>query len=132
MSTIKTVTRPAFREIIARVEALLGPLGKELGIKFETGAASFNPTDFRFRVAGKLLADNQSSEDMERKEFALYAPRFGMLPEDYGAKFTSRGEQFQVKQLMPTRPVNPVLAIRVKDGRKFIFPVDVVKRAIDG
>ncbi len=56
------------------------------------------------------------------KAFEVLAPRFGLVPSNYGPDLRSRNELFRIVAIGLNRPKYRISAERVSDGWGFKFP----------
>lgn len=104
--------------------AALKKVAKAHGLTVTGGGGSFSDTDATLRF--KFTAPNAPTRDEKIAEnFKNGATLFGLKPEHFGAEFFVKGTVYKIVGLAPNRPKFPIIAERVKDGKKFKFPVSV-------
>jgi len=68
----------------------------------------------------------QAGDTKEKDTFALYAPTFGLLADDFGRSFTFRSRTYKIVGCAPKSFKYPILGSRLPDGKVFKFPADHV------
>lgn len=124
------IDRKFLKDFTAYAVEVLGEEASKHGMKITYKGGNFARDGSLANIKFEILAPNESGEieSPEAKEFKSYATQYGFEPEDLGSEFTHRGETFRITGLKTRRPKFPISAERVRDGRGFKFPVDVVKR----
>jgi hypothetical protein len=101
-------------------------------LKFKFGRGTYDRLG-RFanlKLEVSAVGEDGKVEDQEGLTFKTLAPRYGLKPEHLGAKFIDRGEQFEIIGLVPRRHKNPITVRRIKNDKTYIFPADIVLRAL--
>jgi len=109
-------------EIVEGAERALAEFCRQQGlaVSYKGGSIGQGNCTLRFEFSELDASGKAQTEDAEN--FRLFAPRFGLKPEDLGRKFAFRGQQYEVIGLRPSAEKYPVLAKRLTDGKVFKFP----------
>lgn len=127
MNRITTFNRAACAAVLDLSLPALAAAVAPLGIKVERESGRFDGDTFTARF--KFIA---AGAEPARTEFERWAAMYGATAEDYGREFTWGGETYRVAGLSVNRPKFPFDAVRVRDGKRFKFPKDVVTTALKG
>lgn len=103
---------------------------KDRDVSVSFGGGKYSDESFTLKIEFRVKKDGKvvSQEETDYAGFASYY----LLPADgVGKRFEHRGNWYTVRGLLPRNSKFPVLAERVPDGKKFKFPADAVKRALD-
>ena len=115
------------KNVRKRIKAALIPLGRELGVKFVVGAASFMPFTITYQLKGHVTGrgnrDNKSIAD----DFKFYAVNYDLVPSDYHRELLLGEQLYRIVGLKPTALKRPIIAER-QNGDKSMFSVEMVKR----
>ncbi len=100
------------RDIQNRAAALLKPLEDEFGVIVGVEGGKVSPDRFKL----SFTFSEKASEG-----------RLSYSPVEVGSNFTYGGKMYRITNYEPSRPRFPVSAERLPDGKRFKFPLDVVK-----
>lgn len=123
---IEQIDRAALKEIDNALLPAVKMAAEELGLEVEIKGGSYDPT-----VGTASRKVEFSLGGAAEREFARYAPIFGLKAEDYGKEFTSRGTTYRLVELSTRRPKFPAVGERTKDGKLFKFTEQVLKQVRD-
>jgi len=122
-------TNNGFQQLKGELLAELAALGKRHGLEFDVEGGRFDSTSFLMPLAIRAIpAAGQMSH--AESEFARYCSRYGLLPEDYGAEFTSGGYRFRLVGIKPSRPKYPLQCERVGDGKVYKWHASIVSQIV--
>ncbi len=126
---IKEFNRSNCRELMAEVEEALKPIAEKHGLTLDWKGRTFYrdqmPVMFQFLVTKQ--DEDGNALDAKAQAFKRSAVRVGLEPDDLGKEFVSNGEKFRITGLNLRAKRYPVLAERVRDGKKYKFGADMVK-----
>lgn len=112
-----------------RIEKALAAVADDLGVAIKLDRARY--TDARCTVTleiGVVGADGAvASKDADA--FKAYARVYGLSPDDIGRTFKVGGDTFTIVGARPRAHKRPIVAHK-GDGREYVFPSDVVVRAL--
>lgn len=120
--------RPTIKQIKIdqRAVAALQSLADELGLTVDYGGGAFDATTFTVKLRFKVK-DEAALATKERETFDRFAGLYGMTPADLGATFVTRGEEWVIIGVLPSRPKFPIRARHARTGEVKIFTTDVVR-----
>lgn len=98
----------------------LKEVGERFGVEFSVNGGSLGADNMMFKLFAKS-ADKEVLEKQQREEFALYARRAGLEPDDYGLVFKSAGTPFKIIGVKPSRPRYPIQALNLHTNRLHKF-----------
>ncbi len=123
--------RPKVKALRARLEAALkAAFGEEMGVM--VGSARFTKTSVQFKIEMSEPNAQGQVESPHVTAFKTHCKLFGLEPTDLGRTFVSRGRTFKIVGILPKCYKNPIAADAVDNGKKFKFPVEVVKAGFGG
>lgn len=128
-TTIKQLDKPTVQYIRKRLQAVIEPLARELGVVMDLGHCTFQASHCRFqlKVAVKDSDGKAMTEDAEA--FKHNAKLFGFEPTDLGKAFIFQGQRYTVCGLRPKSRKYPVIA-RSDSGKDYKFPCRSVLTAL--
>ena len=123
---ITAFDRPIAAAMVRELRRLLEPFAEQHGLTVERQGGTYDATKLtlRFEVRVSETADGRSGEQAEFEKYCFIA---GLRPEDFGSEFAHNGTVYRVVAIAPKRSKNPVIAARVKDGKRFVFPVNAIR-----
>ena len=122
-TTIKTFDPTACGTISGEAVAALQLVAEEYGLTVKRGRGTYDSATFTFKVTFIAQGDNGIPAD-----FAKYAPMFGLVPEDFGAEFTTRHGTFSICGIKPRNRKYPILGKCVKSGKTYKFEDRIVSQ----
>ncbi len=130
-TTTTVIDRQFLKLARPRIDEALADLGKELGVKFHTGNASFdaNGTHATFKLDVATLSEHGIAADPEAEAFKSYAALIGMSPDDLGKQIVLRDRVFIIAGYLVKGRKNNIL-IKDEGGRRFKIADEDVKRAL--
>ena len=120
---ITKFTQQTCRAVDKAIEDALKQVEQQFGISINVGGGSLSDHEF----TTKLTVRTGDGSDAARKQFELYAFRFGLNDSDFGKTFTAQGEQYQVTGIKPRSRKYPVIAKNVRTGVDYKFPASMIK-----
>jgi len=124
------IDRSFLRTVRPRVDQALEALGKELGVEFNLGNASFDDKTATFKLNIAVIGEDGEVVDVEAETFKQRATLYGLSPDDLGKTFNTNNGTFKITGLKPSRRKYPISADRVDDGKGFKFTAENVKRCL--
>lgn len=126
-------TNTNVRQILSECEEALRPIAEKYGLTLDQKGKSYRrdalPVMYQFLVRETDEEGNEMSS--EGKEFQRRAPWLGLEASDLNREFTSRGRKYRITGLNPRGRKYPILAEEVRTGKKYKFPVEVVKAGLE-
>jgi hypothetical protein len=123
--------RPTLQRLRTDIEAALAAVSNiNPGLKLTLGKVRF--TDVSFTVDLRASVVWEGGADLGAKaQFEAYAPAYGLDAADFGKTFVAgRGTAYRIAGVQPRRHTRPILGERVEDGKRFIFTIEEVRRAL--
>lgn len=101
------------------------------GLALEVGGGSFDPLsgEYRPKVTFKLKVD-ESGVDQAQKDFAFWAPQFGLVASDYRREVQINGLTYRLLGFQPSRSRYPIYVERLSDGKRVLFDKVAVRYAL--
>lgn len=128
------IDRKFLRTFNADAIAALEAVAKRHGVSIAQKAGSFardgSNATIKFEIA--TVGNDGQVQTKDAQAFKRDAALFGIDPEALGTTFTVRGTEYRITGLSTRRPKYPISAERVKDGRAFKFPAEVVSSKVGG
>lgn len=125
------ITKQTYDILEAKLKPHLEAIGKEIGISIRIGGGSFRPDEGSLKLKLLSIGANGKVIDTTADEFKLFAPSYGLSPDDLGKKFASHGNIYTITGLNRRRYKMPINATR-SDGKAFKFPAEHVKLYLRG
>jgi len=116
------LTQNTCTDISNAADAALREVAERFGMVYVRKGGSFNTSEFGFQVCFQTVSDGAVPDS-----FKTCAVRLGVDPECFGKEFTRAGTQYRITGINTRRSKYPFSAERVKDGRGFKFPADIIK-----
>ena len=117
------------QHIRKRLTAAVKPLAGEIGAVIDLGNCTFSENNCRFKLNVALLDGDGKAITEEADCFKNNAKLFGFEPDDFGRKFTFRGQSYTVCGLKPKSSKYPVIATS-GNGKSYKFPCRAVLEAL--
>lgn len=118
------VTRDTAKSIQQALAKAAESAGKESGLSLTRIRASYDEQTSLVRVTIELKATDASSQ---RAALAAIAQQLGLTSNPYGYEFSNAGKKYRVIGYETRKRSFPVLAERVADGKRVLFPIEVLK-----
>lgn len=128
MEKITEFNRTTLPIIRKKLNEILTPLGKELGIDFSAGNISFTKTNASIKV-GMTTIQNGVVFSKERQDFKIHAGMYGLRSEDIDKSFITDSDTYTITGLGIRRRKYPIIAEN-SSGKSYIFSAETVKRAL--
>lgn len=97
----------------------LDKIANSYGISLKLKNIIYYDYTFSSKVEGKIL---KNSAEIEKKEFAKLAHKYGLKPEDYNTTFRSGAKTFTIYAIKTRNRKYPILA-KGSDGKGYKFDV---------
>jgi len=109
------------RAIAQDIEVALASVAAKHGMTVTYKGGSFDSTGiFKPRMEFR-------SADADRQEFSRYAPMFGLSADAFGRTFVAGGISYRITGLKPSAGRRPVRALRLDNGKTYVFPAEMIK-----
>lgn len=109
------IDRALVKQIREEVNAALESVAKKHDITLEIGRITYSDNHFDAKLKGRTISEDGVDEHA-KQEFEVYASRFGVKPEAFGAEFNLDGTgKVEVSGIKPRSRSYPIL-VTVKNG----------------
>jgi hypothetical protein len=127
-----SLDRANVRQVAEQALAVLREhIGRQTGLAIEYRGGLVNGTTSAvLKFEFSTTSESGAAQNRERHAFVEHAQAFGLSPTSLDETFTSRGEAFRIIGLKPGAPKRALIAIRLRDDRRFAFPPEAVRRAL--
>lgn len=113
--------------IIREMVKALQPVAKRYNVKIMPHGGTIGPSHLDVITKFKVeVIDTDAKAEARRNEFDTYCELFGLKPEHFGARFTSRGTEYTISGLELKRRKYPIRATG-PDGKELLFTESVAK-----
>jgi len=119
---LKQFDRATARTLSMEVEAALSAVGKRYGLNIKVSGGSFDAYQFSPKLQLKI-ADTGDGQSADQREFAIYAPMFGLAAKHFGATLKHRGKTYKIAGIRPKAHAYPIVAADAT-GRRVCFPAE--------
>ena len=119
------------RQLRPKIDEALVQLGREFGISFHVGNASFQAKEVTFKLVATVLDESGVAVDMEAEAFKTYAQMYGFSPSDLGRTFTQNEKTYKIAGLSTRSKKYPILGDDVRTGARFKFRPEGIRRQFD-
>jgi hypothetical protein len=126
---IRQLDKPTVKYITKRLQAVLTPLAKELGVMIDLGSCTFQTSNCRIQLKVAVLNPDGEPVTEEADAFKRSAKLFGFEPADLGKEFASQGQTYTINGLRPKSRKYPVIA-RAGNGKDYKFACRTVLKAL--
>lgn len=110
-----TINRALVKQLREEVNAALASVAEKHGITLEVGGITYSDNHFDAKLKGRTISEDGVDEHA-KKEFEVYASRFGVKPEAFGVEFDMPGTgKVEVSGITPRSRKYPIL-VTVKKG----------------
>lgn len=116
------------KDLRPEIEDALAGVSEKYGIKMKVGNGAYSGLGGHFKLL--LSTTGENGETQESQTFKRLASDYGMDKEWLGKTFTSNGDSYTIKGILPKRRKMPILVIRNRDGSHRIMSVSVVRQSI--
>lgn len=120
------LNRHVLREITSAMEKAFESVGEEYGITIKYSGGNFNVSNANLKFEIAVVGENGEAKSRYATDFESACHRYGMKKTDIGRTFTSSYEQYEIVGCKPKCYKAPIIGKRVRDGKLFKFPVDMV------
>ena len=107
------------RDIISAMEGV----ALKHGLTVEVGDREVANLD----VSARAVFSVGTKDDVAKRRWIRYNSTFGLSDDLFGQEFDHSTETFVVRGINPKNEKFPVIASRIRDGKKFIFPTEMFK-----
>ena len=126
---IKQLDKPTVQYIRKRLQTVLTPLAKELGVSIDLGSCTYQTSNCRIQLKVSVLNPDGEPVTEEADAFKLSAKLFGFEPTDLGAEFVVQGQTYTICGLRPKSRKYPVIG-RSVNGKDYKFASRTVLKAL--
>lgn len=127
---IKSFDRSVCRQLSQDVLNALEKFCAARNIAIDYKGGSFGPSNATLKFEFAVKDANGDAVTREAQEFETCCTMFGLDKTDLGKTFVTDRDSYRITGLTMRGRRFPILAERVKDGRSFKFPADIVCRAL--
>lgn len=121
------ITRELLRSLAEEIDIVLDDIQSRYeGLTLVRGTTRYNNLEATLKIKVQVVNEAGESE-RERRDFDVLSRSYGLLPEDLGTVFTSRGTDYRLTGINPRARKYPIKGERVSDNRKFKFPKSVTR-----
>ena len=120
------IDRHVLKLIASDIETALQDVSKKYHVDIKYKGGSFTPTNATLKLEINPISDTGETVTSEASDFKLYAPMFGLNPDDLGKSFVSNFQTYTIIGLKKKSHTYPVLCKR-SDGKLFKYPATTVK-----
>ena len=122
---IRSMVQDGMNTIAEKISDLFGE-----NIKIEVDSGRFSTQNVGFKIEVARCNKDGVAQTPEVANFSWTCIAFGLEPTDLHREFMFRNEKYKITGIKPRRYRYPISASRVRDGRGFKFPPDVVKKGL--
>ena len=110
-----------------RIDAVLEELGKELGMKFHAGNATFTENSISFKLEASRIAEDGEVVSKKAENFRLYCSRWDLTEDDLGKHFSFGGDVFKLVGSNHRATRYPMIGEDLIVCKTFKFTADAVR-----
>lgn len=130
MAKIEKFDAATARTLGARIEQALKAIADECGVSITMDRMRYAATRASVTLEIGTIGADGSVASREAEAFRAYAAMYCMEPSDLGREFVIGNAAFVLTGANPRAHKRPIVARKVSDGRTYVFPSDVVARAL--
>lgn len=130
---IKEFDKQNLKTLRADIDAAFASIRQKHGISISIGNISYSPEKATSRVTMVAIGDPSLASDPRavaqaklQSDFKLYAPSFGLKPEQYGAIIKHGRDTYKLVGFSPRSPRFPILATNIANGKTFKLPESAI------
>lgn len=124
--TINTINPAACRKIRDAINENLEEIGKELGVTFHAGNASYSDTSVTFKIECVLEGVDKAKENFERDCDLFHLPE-----STYQAEFKHNGSTWILQGVKPRATKYPILASKKGQDGNYKLPESAITHLKD-
>jgi len=128
---VKEIDKILLQKVRDEISHCLEPIGEKYGIELKAGRCSYSPSNFTLKLEGSLVSEDGVVLTKEAGDFKKYAHWHGLVPEDLGKTFQSRGVVYTITGLKTRASKYPITA-EASNGGSYKFAAESVKRLLKG
>ena len=128
-TTIKQLNKPTVQYIRKRLQTVIEPLAKELGIVIDLGHCTFQASNCRFQLQVAVIDSDGKPMTEDADAFRRNAKLFGFESDDLGKEFVFQGQSYMICGFRPKSRKYPVIA-RAGNGKDYKFACRTVLEAL--
>lgn len=130
-ATIRKITE--FDRTIAgtlgkQARTLLEPLAQQHGLTIKDRGGRYDSTMLKLTFE-LLVTETPDGKSGDQAQFEKYCFIAGLTPDQFGLEFTYSGETYRIVGIAPKRSKRPVIGARTTDGKRFVFPPEVIRQS---
>lgn len=104
-----SLSKAKVQQISQEMKTALKEIAQKHGLDVNIGNIGYNCTKFSTKLTVSVLGNHGENQEADKKEFELYAPRFGIKPSAFGKTFDLSGKQATVIGIKPRAKKYPVI-----------------------
>jgi hypothetical protein len=130
MTAITNFDRAECRRLREGLERAVAIVAKGFGVEIRVGDMRFSAENCTIKLEAAVKAATGEVLSKPRTDFDRYCRAFGLEPEHLNAEFSQGGAHYRITGLKPGASKYPVLAVNLRTGKTYKFPVSAVKRGL--
>lgn len=128
MPKITQVDKSACKTVAAAALQRLEQVAEELGMTVKAaGGARYSPETGTIELKIAFTCKEIGGVEQEQVAFERLCPQYGLKPSHYKAKFTVRGETFELVGFSPRRSKFALISRAVGSGRVTNYAIDALR-----
>jgi len=121
------IDRELCKRLREEINAALERVGDAHNAEVRCESGTFDDNSVRFKLVVRLRNESGAVADDRAEDFKQYAALYGLAPEDLGREFMYARENHRIVGLRTKARKRPIVAERVRDGKRFIFDEDTIR-----
>lgn len=126
MGDAMNYNKETLRSLRDEIDQALAAIGARHNVQIRAGNCTFDARSATFKLTVANLTDDGTVDDGTADYFRQFAFAYDMQPDWLGREFRTGGESYKLAGLNPKRGKFPVVAYRVRDGKRFKFQAEGV------
>lgn len=128
MKPISYFTNSTLRVIAQELKEAVQAVADKHGIGVEVQSKKSTNLSLEFETTFAVKKSDGTVLTQDRANFETHASRCGLSPSDFGRQFHHKRDIFKIAGLRPGAWRFPIIGVRVRDGKEYCFPGDLVAR----
>jgi hypothetical protein len=125
---LRKIDREAAKMLRIETENALHVIAQKYGLTVRVHGGRFGDADYIPKVEFKVI-ETEDGTRLEEAEFTARAAMYG-IDQKYGEAKEMRGEMYRLVAISLTKRKFPVICQRMRDGKRYCFPVEAFKRTV--